>query len=173
MTEETIHLAQNNKRVVESLKRDVLALTICGERQVGSTGHRVARDYLIARMSELGISPYKGNSFELPYDDPAEDFVNLAARIPGRSKGRKPVLVGAHYDTCGPYPGADDNASALAIALAAAEKLKSKVLELDVILVFFDAEEPPYFMTRMMGSINFYASQMWEKIDCAIIMDLL
>ena len=173
MTEETIHLAQNNKRVVESLKRDVLALTICGERQVGSTGHRVARDYLIARMSELGISPYKGNSFELPYDDPAEDFVNLAARIPGRSKGRKPVLVGAHYDTCGPYPGADDNASALAIALAAAEKLKSKVLELDVILVFFDAEEPPYFMTRMMGSINFYASQMWEKIDCAIIMDLV
>ena len=173
MTGEISHLGPGNTRVVENMKRDVLALTYHGERQVGSEGHRAARDYLTNRLTGMGISPYKGRSFELPYDDPGEDFVNLAARIPGRSKDREPVLVGAHYDTCGPYPGADDNASALAITLAAAEKLRSEVLDRDIIIVFFDAEEPPYFMTRMMGSNNFYNSQLVEKIGCAIIMDLM
>ena len=173
MTKETIHLRRRSARIIESLKRDVFALTYHGERQVGSKGHRAARDYLIGRLTGLGISPYTGSSFELPYHDPGEDFVNLAARITGRSGDRKPVLIGAHYDTCGPYPGADDNASALAIALAAAEKLRSAVLDRDVLIVFFDAEEPPYFLTKLMGSINFYGSQMKEEVGCAIIMDLV
>jgi len=47
MNGEIDHLGQGNTRVVENLKRDVLALTDHGERQVGSAGHRAARDYLI------------------------------------------------------------------------------------------------------------------------------
>jgi hypothetical protein len=157
----------------EVLKRDVLHLTSQGERQVGSEGHRAAREYLVSRMTELSLSPYRDHSFELPYNVSGENFVNLAARIPGCSKGRAPILLGAHYDTCGPYPGADDNASALAIVLAVADRLSSLTLERDLIIAFFDAEEPPHFMTETMGSINFYNSQRTEEIACAVILDLM
>jgi len=173
MNGEIDHLGQGNTRVVENLKRDVLALTDHGERQVGSAGHRAARDYLIARMRGLDISPYKGRSFKLPYGSSGREFVNLIGRIQGGAIDRKPLLLGAHYDTCGPYPGADDNASAMAIVLAVVEKLRSVSLARDLIIAFFDAEEPPYFMTDAMGSIYFFSSQRTEEIACAVILDLV
>jgi len=173
MNGEIDHLGQGNTRVVENLKRDVLALTDHGERQVGSAGHRAARDYLIARMRGLDISPYKGRSFKLPYGSSGREFVNLIGRIQGGAIDRKPLLLGAHYDTCGPYPGADDNASAMAIVLAVVEKLTSVSLDRDLIIAFFDAEEPPFFLTDAMGSIYFFSSQRTEEIACALILDLV
>ena len=110
---------------MDRLKYDVLELTSHGERQVGSEGHRAARDYLIARMRGLGISPYQDRSFKLPYGGSGTEFVNLMGRIQGNARDRDPILLGAHYDTCGPIPGADDNASAMAIVLAVVEKLRS------------------------------------------------
>ena len=173
MTEETTHLTQSTTTIVENLKRDVLALTYDGGRQAGSAGHRAARDYLIARMRGLGISPYQGSSFKLPYGSSGREFVNLIGRIQGSTKERDPILLGAHYDTCGPYPGADDNASAMAIVLAVVDGLPSVSLDRDLIIVFFDAEEPPHFMTDAMGSTYFFSSQRTEEIACALILDLV
>ena len=173
MTEETTHLTQSTTTIVENLRRDVLALTYDGGRQAGSAGHRAARDYLIARMRGLGISPYQGRSFKLAYGSSGREFVNLIGRIQGSTKERDPILLGAHYDTCGPYPGADDNASAMAIVLAVVEKLTSVSLDRDLIIAFFDAEEPPFFLTDAMGSIYFFSSQRTEEIACAVILDLV
>ena len=158
---------------MDRLKDDVLRLTSHGERQVGSEGHRAAREYLIDRMTELGIKPYRNDSYELPYSGSGTEFVNLIGRIQGSAKDRDPILLGAHYDTCGPIPGADDNASAIAIVLAVVEELTSVSLDRDLIIAFFDAEEPPYFLTDAMGSIYFFSSQRTEEIACAIILDLM
>lgn len=155
------------------MRNDVLKLTSHGERQVGSEGHRAARKYLVGRMTELGIRPYKGNSYELPYSGSGTEFVNLIGRIQGSTRDRDPILLGAHYDTCGPIPGADDNASAIAIVLAVVEKLRSVPLDRDVIVAFFDAEEPPYFLTDAMGSIYYFSRQRTEEIACAVILDLM
>jgi hypothetical protein len=124
-------------------------------------------------MRGLGISPYKGRSFKLPYGSSGREFVNLIGRIQGDAIDRKPLLLGAHYDTFGPYPGADDNASAMAIVLAVVEKLTSVSLDRDLIIAFFDAEEPPFFLTDAMGSIYFFGSQRTEEIACAVILDLM
>jgi hypothetical protein len=158
---------------MDPLKNDVLSLTSHGERQVGSKGHRTAREYLIQRMEEVRLEPYLDDSFELPYESLGTRFTNLVGRIHGAAKDRAPILVGAHYDTCGPIPGADDNASALAIVLAAVEKLRSGVLNRDVIIAFFDAEEPPHFLLEEMGSIRFFNDQRNGEISCAIILDLV
>ncbi len=158
---------------MDTLKNDVLSLTSHGERQVGSEGHRAARDYLMDRMTELGIRPYRDDSYELPYGGFGTRFVNLIGRIQGSAKDRDPILLGAHYDTCGPIPGADDNASAVAIVLAVVEQLRSMSLDRDLIIAFFDAEEPPYFMTDAMGSIYFFSRQRTEEIACAVILDLV
>jgi hypothetical protein len=158
---------------MDILKNDVLRLTSHGERQVGSEGHRVAREYLIDRMTELGIRPYRDDAYALPYGGSGTEFVNLIGRIQGSARDCDPILLGAHYDTCGPIPGADDNASAMAIVLAVVEKLRSVSLDRDLIIAFFDAEEPPYFMTDAMGSIYFFNSQRTEEIACALILDLV
>ena len=155
------------------LRNDVTALATAGSRMVGTRGHNIARDHIVDRLQQPGIHPYFGDSLELPYVLNGETFVNVVGRIPGRNSNLPPILIGAHYDTCGPYPGADDNAAAVAVILTAAAKLKALQLDRTMVLAFFDAEEPPYFLGPSMESIRFYQDQRMEEIHSAIIMDLV
>jgi len=62
------------------------------------------------------------------------------------------IVVGAHYDTCDPLPGADDNASGVAGMLELSRWLGRSPPPLQVELVAYSLEEPPYFRTAEMGS---------------------
>lgn len=158
--------------MIEALRRDVEALTRPGERVVGGEGHREARAWLLERVQALGLLPYHG-AFEWPYQQEGQAFANVLARLPGTAPNLAPVLLAAHYDTCGWQPGADDNAAAIAILLAMVPVLRARgMLPRDVILAFFDAEEPPYSFRPAMGSTYFYRTQRKEPIHCAIVMDL-
>jgi Zn-dependent M28 family amino/carboxypeptidase len=66
----------------------------------------------------------------------------------------KRLIVGAHYDVCCDFPGADDNATGVAGLLECARLLDEYKPELDyrVDFVAFCLEEPPYFGTSEMGS---------------------
>jgi hypothetical protein len=99
-------------------------------------------------------------------------FVNVVGLLRGRKPELPPVLLAAHYDTCGPFPGADDNAAAMAILLACVEPLRAAGLERSVVFAFFDAEEPPFHLTPAMGSIRFYEDQRTGPIHAAIVLDL-
>ncbi len=157
---------------IEQIRRDVEALALPHGRSVGSEGHAAARQYLITRIENLGMDFYAGAGFEWPYQESGQPFTNILARVPGGVDGQPPLLLAAHYDTCGPFPGADDNAAALAILLAAGEQLRGHALTRPVVLAFFDAEEPPYYLTPSMGSIHFYQEQRLEAIHGAIVLDL-
>jgi hypothetical protein len=168
------HQMENNeKAVIDMMKRVVLRLTVHGERLVGSLGHQAARKYIQQRMRELDIQPYKGETLELPYEQSGLHFTNIIGKIPGISNNKASILIGAHYDTCGPYPGADDNASAVSILLAFVNKLRSTTHSHDIIVAFFDAEEPPHYLTKSMGSIVFHKEQREGEIRCAVILDLV
>ena len=65
---------------------------------------------------------------------------------------RERIVVGAHYDAAGPYPGADDNASGVAGLLELARLLGETPPPVHVELVAFTLEEPPFFTTPAMGS---------------------
>ncbi len=91
---------------------DVIALTNDGGRAVGTKGHHNARQHINSRLTNLGVSNYSGNSFLLPYGPSSKGFANVIAMIPGADPSKAPVLLGAHFDTCGDFPGADDNAAA-------------------------------------------------------------
>lgn len=142
---------------------------------VGSAGHARAREFLRERLTGLGLPPYRGNGHELPYHEGGQDFFNLAALLPGTDRSARPILLGAHYDSVIPAPCADDNAAAVAICLAVAEALRQapQPPARDVLLVFFDAEEPPYFLSEQMGSVRFVLDQMDARgVSLAIIQDL-
>ena len=65
---------------------------------------------------------------------------------------RERIVVGAHYDAAGPFPGADDNASGVAGLIELAFLLGKGNLPLHVELVAYTLEEPPYFASPAMGS---------------------
>jgi Peptidase family M28 len=62
------------------------------------------------------------------------------------------IVIGAHYDSYGELPAADDNASGVAGLIELAQMLSKVSLNKRVELVAYTLEEPPYFRTEFMGS---------------------
>lgn len=122
------------------LVRDVAALadpTFEG-RAAGREGEREAAQYLDQRLRRAGLTPVRQ---AVPY---GEGSSNLYVTIPGATD--EVIVLGAHFDHLGRrrgalYPGADDNASGVALVLGVAEALKDAHLSRTVIVVLFGAEE--------------------------------
>ena len=87
---------------------------------------------------------------EQAYRVQGQTYRNVVAQFGPESEER--IIVGAHYDTAGALPGADDNASGVAGLIELARLLSGQQLPLRVELVAFSLEEPPYFRTTGMGS---------------------
>ena len=80
-----------------------------------------------------------------------QDYVNIVGRF-GPATG-KCVVVGAHYDACEEFPGADDNASGIAGLIELAYLLGQQPSPaLGIELAAYCTEEPPFFDTPDMGS---------------------
>ncbi|MDZ4859611.1 MAG: M28 family peptidase [Candidatus Hydrogenedentes bacterium] len=157
----------------DQLYEDVCRLALPHGRMVGTRGHSEARAYLLQRIHALALEPYARGAYEFPYSVGEVKLTNVLARLPGARRSLPPLLIAAHYDTCGPMPGADDNASAIAIALGMVEPLRIRELHRDIIFAFFDGEEPPHFLTDSMGSTYYYEHQRDEPIHAAVVLDLL
>ncbi|MDA8973352.1 M28 family peptidase [Akkermansiaceae bacterium] len=164
-----------NQNLADKLERDVRELCISSGRRVGTEGHKLAGKWVERRLQEIGCIPYIGETFSLPYEVEGIGFVNYAGVITGRDRSLSPVLIGAHYDSVIDAPCADDNGASVAISLSVAEAMiKCGGLERDLLVVIFDAEEPPYFQSECMGSIRFYEDQIDERgIHFAVISDLV
>ncbi len=77
---------------------------------------------------------------------------NLVVEQRGSKQPETIVLVGAHYDSVIGSPGANDNATGVAILLEMSRAFSRETLGRTVRFVAFVNEEPPYFLTEMMGS---------------------
>ena len=86
------------------------------------------------------------------YDAIGDTATNLIIEQPGKSRPKEIVVLGAHYDTVFMTPGADDNASAVAVMLEVSRLLKEYVVGRTLRCVAFACEEPPYFNVGSMGS---------------------
>ncbi|WP_339138753.1 MAG: M28 family peptidase [Candidatus Electrothrix sp. GW3-4] len=79
-----------------------------------------------------------------------QEQVNIIARF-GSREGPV-VIIGAHYDAFGDFPGADDNASGIAGLLELARLLSRREITGNIELVAYGTEEDPFFGTEQMGS---------------------
>ncbi len=93
-----------------------------------------------------------------PYLAARVEVANLIVEIPGTHRPREIVILGAHYDTIPSTPGADDNASAVAVLLEVARLFRNWTPRRTVRFVAFPCEEMPHFHTHAMGS-QVYAKQ--------------
>src|SRR5262249_55447951 len=64
-----------------------------------------------------------------------------------------PLIVAAHYDTVRGSPGADDNASALAVLLEVARRLRSIPVSREIRFIAFSLEEED-----LLGSLGYVSS---------------
>ncbi len=84
------------------------------------------------------------------------------------------LVIGAHYDVCGDQPGADDNASAVAGLLELARLIANEnpELNLQVDLVAYSLEEPPFFATTDMGSAHHARALVRDGVEVELMICL-
>jgi hypothetical protein len=150
-------------------------LSMPNGRRVGTAGHDVAKKYLHDLMNQLGLTPFRDQqSLELPFRREGQEFCNLVGVVRGQNSALPPILVGGHYDSVIDAPCSDDNATAVAVAMAIAKTAREKKLRRDLVVAIFDSEEPPYFHSEKMGSTRFYQDHCRGfDFAAAIIMDLI
>ena len=118
------------------------------------------RNYLIKELEEFGFSPGL-QTFERG--------VNIVAKKPGSDPRATTLLLGAHYDTVLNSPGADDNASGVAVLLEIARLFGSQPTANTLELVFFDQEEP-----GLLGSFAFTSlPENLENLRHVIVLDMV
>jgi len=86
------------------------------------------------------------------YDAIGDRATNLIVEKSGNKRADEIILLGAHYDTVYSTPGADDNASAVAVLLEVSRLLREHQCKRTIRYVAFACEEPPYFNVDAMGS---------------------
>lgn len=131
---------------VKRLRRDVRELCRIRPRNLTDPErYAEAVAYLRSRWVEAGL-----NVQDQPYEVSGVPVTNLIVRF--GPEGGERVVVGAHYDVAGPYPGADDNASGAAGLLELGRMLREHPPAGSVELVLYTLEEPPWFGGPQMGS---------------------
>mgnify|MGYP003675171452 CR=1 FL=1 len=103
--------------------------------------------YITSQWNEMGYSVERE-----VYDAIGDEATNLIVEQPGNHRSNETIVLGAHYDTVSATPGADDNASAVAVLLEVSRLLREHTGKRNVRYVAFACEEPPYFNLDVMGS---------------------
>jgi len=134
----------------EQLCRDVVRLAgEIGERNVWRYEALCAAGAFVERsLTEAG---YQCRS--QVYEVEAQDCANIDVEIPGTSKPEEIVVIGAHYDSVRWCPAANDNGTGVAAMLALARAFAGSKPERTLRFVAFVNEEPPWFLTKNMGSL--------------------
>jgi len=123
-----------------------------------------AADYIEQEFAESG---YEVRRHACELLDTSVD--NLEVQVDGRDKSDQIVIIGAHYDSVFGSPGANDNATAVAAVLELARYFADKPAARTLRFVAFVNEEPPYFQTDQMGSME-YARRCRDLEDNIVAM---
>jgi hypothetical protein len=136
--------------IAQGLRHDVEVLAgEIGERNMFRLpALRQAEQYIASTFKAAGLEVR-----EQPFTCRGETVRNMEVVLTGAARPAESVVVGAHYDSVIGAPGADDNASGVAVLLQLARLLAAMPLERTLRLVAFVNEEPPFFRTRAMGSL--------------------
>ena len=126
-----------------------------------------AADWIAGRFRDSGLD------VELQeYGIETAVYRNVIARRAGNDPAAGVIVIGAHYDAYGDMPGADDNASGVAVLLELARTLPDVQHRRTHYLVAFSTEEPPHFGTDDMGSYVFARELRQRGVDVALMVAL-
>ncbi len=115
----------------------------------------------------------RGAVSDQPFQVNGKTYRNVIASF-GPESGEV-IIVGAHYDSFGPNPAADDNASGVAGLIELAYLLGQHAPTMRTELVAYTLEEPPFFRTASMGSAIHASSlkQRGAKVKAMIALEMI
>ena len=156
----------------DALRKHVNALAVDIGPRTPATPYSLVRaaNYITSVFESAGLSVREQN---YEYDD--QRVTNLLATVPETVGATAYYVVGAHYDTVPSTPGADDNASAVAVMLELAGRVRQARLQTPVLFAAFTLEEPPAYLTGHQGSRIFVRSCQ-SNSDCvfgALILEMV
>ncbi len=147
----------------------------------GAGGQKAAA-YLVDRFRALKLEPLFENDFRQPIPGQEPLTVighNVGARVPGSDPVLKNewVILGAHFDHLGVrnghlYPGADDNASGVAMMLEVARSIveSPRPPNRSIMFIGFDLEEAGLFGSRYFIA---HSPVPLERISLFITADMI
>ena len=161
-------------------------------RRTGSRGSEAAQALIIERFRALNGAPAFGSDYRQtfafthrsirglllpsrPYKTEYPRASNVGAVIRGTERPERFIALTAHYDSFGIrdgrlFPGADDNASGVAVMLDVARVLAQRPPRHSVLLLAFDAEE-----LGIRGAEHFVANPSIElsRLDALVNLDMV
>jgi Peptidase family M28 len=156
----------------EALREHVNALAVdIGPRTPLNSDSLVrTSNYIHSVFEEAGLSVR-----EQHYQYYDQRVTNVLATHPTRTSASDYYVVGAHYDTVPDTPGADDNASAVAVMLELARRVRHDRLKASVMFAAFTLEEPPAYLTGHQGSRIFVRGSQTsgDHVLGAIILEMV
>ena len=130
-------------------------------RAIASRPHNLGHPEELERAAAHIEAALEGMGYAVrrqPFSAAGREVRNLEAVVePAASaaEGAKTLVVGAHYDSYGHAPGANDNGTGVAAVLELARLLADLRGNgsLRIRFALFVNEEPPFFKTELMGSL--------------------
>jgi Zn-dependent M28 family amino/carboxypeptidase len=164
----------DDRAVADNLARhlDTLAIQIGSRSIYQSEKLKIAEGYVHDEFMNMGLKVVRQE-----YEAFGAVTANLIAHGESFDPGSPALVVGAHYDTVPGTPGADDNASGVAVLLEAARRtMKEHPDRLkNTLFVAFSTEEPPAFGTPFMGSRVFAdgLAGLGYQVEGALVLEMV
>jgi Zn-dependent M28 family amino/carboxypeptidase len=126
-------------------------------------GHFFVRQYIHQELSQWGT--VETHEFQVRSQNHQNLILNLPAST--NSPQKHPILIGAHYDAVPRTPGADDNATGVAVLLELARIFAVEPLRYPVRIVAFDMEE-----YGLLGSQAYAAELRSQRQQLRLMLSL-
>jgi len=148
----------------QQLRRNLQA--IVGERSPFSGQRHLAEveSFIEKELASYGLA-VESDTFSYR----GKNFRNIVGRLSAQ-RGASLIILGAHFDSVEGTPGADDNASGLAVLLEAARLLSRARLRSELLFCAFNLEE-----LNMIGS-TYFAKKLKAaevKVDAMISLEMI
>ncbi|MBD6616501.1 M28 family peptidase [Komarekiella sp. 'clone 1'] len=149
----------------ERLRTHLIEIVRERDPYMATAGHFFVQEYIRQQFAQWG-------SVEIhTFLVGSKTCKNLILNLPSQAEQQKPdlppILIGAHYDAVPGTPGADDNATGVAVLLELARKFAAEPAKYPLRLVAFDMEE-----YGLLGSADYAALLRQQKQPLRLMMSL-
>lgn len=129
-------------------------------------GHFYVQQYIREQFAHWGT--VEAHEFQVGKRTHTNWILNLS----GRKTAKPPILIGAHYDAVPNSPGADDNATGVAVLLEMAKAFSEQSARFPIRLIAFDLEEN-FTQSDTFGNTQYAKSLNGEPLRLMIALEML
>ncbi|MEA5506369.1 M28 family peptidase [Halotia wernerae UHCC 0503] len=132
---------------------------------MATAGHFFVQEYIRQQFTQWGSVDF--HTFQVGSKTCKNLILNLPSQFVQNKANLPPILIGAHYDAVPGTPGADDNATGVAVLIELARKFAAEPARYPLRLVAFDMEE-----YGLLGSIEYAALLRQQQQPLRLMMSL-